>query len=337
MSGRSARQRTGGRAGGLREDRSAVSEVVGVVILIGITVVLALVYFLITDEFRGDTRDPVESGGRAAFWDDGYWVTPTGPDDIPVAGTSLHLTIDGVKTVIPLSTFSSTLGGQATWPVGTRICIVGSAPGCYTASAERVQLAVFTREEFVFALDNLLMGSPPFTVDTGGGGVVVTTTQPLRIDNVGSAITCGASGPVIPVTARLTQDGGATYTALWGGTPVNVDGGETLTLPAVPVAAVLGVRGTTIATGGCGSAQYSSTPADPHVLVLRAGDAAPNKPAFGSQPELLEDFLQPYVNTFTSTMVLDVNQVILLFEFTSDLSSSAADFQDLVILFTFGG
>jgi hypothetical protein len=59
-------------------------------------------------------------------------------------------------------------------------------------------------------------------------------------------------------------------------------------------------------------------------------------PAFGNQVSV-ETFLRPYVNTQTQTMVLQPNQVIILFEFSSPPNSTnaAADFQDLVVLFTF--
>jgi hypothetical protein len=320
----------------MRSDLAGVSAVLGTVLMLGLTIFLGTVLWLAVSKLGDDRHDPVRSGGVSTYWSDGYWVTPTGPDDIPVEDSRMWLVLDGVGQFVALADLPG-LAGLEAWEVGHRICIVGPAAGCHAPTADNVQLTVYTRQEYVFALAELLVQTPSFSLPLpGGGGVVVGTTQPLLIENIGSAITCGASGPVMPVTAELTLDGGATYQTLFGGAVLSTGGGEAVTLSSVPVAAVLGVRGTTTATGGCSSATYASVPADPHVLVLRAGDPAPDVPAFGSQPELLEAFLQPYVNTFTSTMVLDVNQVILLFEFTGDLSSSAADFQDLVILFTFG-
>ncbi|MEA3136990.1 MAG: hypothetical protein QOC71_1271 [Thermoplasmata archaeon] len=314
---------------------AGVSEVVGSILLVGITVLLVAAYWLATQDLRtGRDHDPVVSGGYASFWDDGYWVSPTGPDNIPLKDSKMVVSIDGVETTVPLGSLPG-LAGHTSWDVGTRLCIIGPDPSCYRATGGRVEVTVLSRLEYVFSMSDLLVQTPPFHILNNGGGVIVTTTQPVRIDNIGSAVTCGAGGPRIPVTARLTQDGGATYSILFGGAVLNPNGGETVTLPAVPVAANLGIEAT-FSGGGCSAVVRHSVPAEPQVLVLRAGDSAPDKAPYAGQAPL-EGFLQPYVNTYTQTMVLDTNQVILLFEIVSDVSSSAADFQDLVILFTFGG
>jgi fibro-slime domain-containing protein len=72
----------------------------------------------------------------------------------------------------------------------------------------------------------------------------------------------------------------------------------------------------------------------PYVLVLKDGDSVPSIPAFQDQTNLAY-FVEPYVNTATGKVVLQDNQAIYLFELgTTNLSSSAADFQDLVIMIT---
>ena len=49
----------------------------------------------------------------------------------------------------------------------------------------------------------------------------------------------------------------------------------------------------------------------------------------------IETFLQGYIDDATDTVILDDNQAIFLYELgTTDLLSSAADFQDLVVLVT---
>jgi len=68
------------------------------------------------------------------------------------------------------------------------------------------------------------------------------------------------------------------------------------------------------------------------VRALRDGDPVPNVHGFGSQKSAAE-FIAPYVNFSTHRVTLDDNQIIYLFELaTHDLSSPAADFQDLVVL-----
>jgi hypothetical protein len=72
------------------------------------------------------------------------------------------------------------------------------------------------------------------------------------------------------------------------------------------------------------------------VLVLRDGDAVPDIAGFDSQADVAH-YLRKYIDPDTKTMILDENQAIYLFELgTTNLSSSAADFQDAVILVTLG-
>jgi len=72
------------------------------------------------------------------------------------------------------------------------------------------------------------------------------------------------------------------------------------------------------------------------VKVLRDGDAAPDIDGFEDQASA-ESFVAPYIDEETGLMTMDENQAIYLFEIgTTRVSSSAADFQDLVVLVTLG-
>lgn len=327
------------RAASLGQDRAAVTAPLGTMLLIGIVIVLVAVFVVMTQVLRPTSHEPVETGARATFYgDDGYWLEPSGPDDVPVAGSTLYIRIDGGEPeAVPLSAFASQLGGPA-WTVGTRICIVGPEPDCYRAAGQSVEVVLYSEGDYVFVVEGLLSAAPSFTYNPGGAGGVVLTpgNHTVRLDIVGAQITCGESGPEIPVTARFSSNGGTSYAPLFGGLPVDPDGGQTLTYTNLPGGSALGVEGRArLTTGGCNFDEtYNSFAGDPHVLTLRAGDAAPDKPAYGDQ-QLLAAFMAPYVNTYTQTMVLDHNQVILLFEFNDDLGDPAADFQDLVVLFTF--
>lgn len=74
----------------------------------------------------------------------------------------------------------------------------------------------------------------------------------------------------------------------------------------------------------------------PQVLLLRDGDPVPKITPFINQRKI-EDFIKGYVNMQTNTVMLNENQAIYLFELgTNNLNSTAADFQDLVILVTLG-
>lgn len=68
--------------------------------------------------------------------------------------------------------------------------------------------------------------------------------------------------------------------------------------------------------------------------VLRNGDSVPKIPGAMGQ-DSIEDYLQDYVED--GKIVLEENEAIFLFELgTTNLSSSVADFQDLVVLMTIG-
>ena len=73
-----------------------------------------------------------------------------------------------------------------------------------------------------------------------------------------------------------------------------------------------------------------STGDSANLIVLRNGSAVPNKPGYMGQASIAT-FVAPYVKD--KKIVLKENEAIFLFELgTTDTSSSAADFQDLVVL-----
>jgi Tfp pilus assembly protein PilX len=68
-----------------------------------------------------------------------------------------------------------------------------------------------------------------------------------------------------------------------------------------------------------------------HIIVLRDGDDLPHISAFDGQASIAT-FIHDYVNTDTGKVTLGPNQAIVLVEFGLTLNTSAADFQDLVML-----
>ena len=89
-------------------------------------------------------------------------------------------------------------------------------------------------------------------------------------------------------------------------------------------------------TSGSLYLERNSHDESPAVLVLRDGDDVPDISGFDNQADAVH-FIQQYIDADTNTMTLDVNQAIYLFELgTTDLDSSAADFQDAVVLVTLG-
>jgi hypothetical protein len=168
---------------------------------------------------------------------------------------------------------------------------------------------------------------PPCFAILPSGGVTPLVDGTVRVQVVGSAITYGKDGPSIPVTAKFTKNGGASFTSLYGGKAVKAGDNQSF---AVTAGSVLGVRGA--ASYSTFHATYDSYVADPHVEVLKDGDAAPDVPAFGRQTAL-KSFLAPFVRN--ATMDIQPYQVIVLYEFNPSLASDAADYQDLVMFFDF--
>ena len=72
------------------------------------------------------------------------------------------------------------------------------------------------------------------------------------------------------------------------------------------------------------------------VKVLRDGDPVPDIKGLNDQADVLY-FIEPYIDLESNRISLDANQAIYLFELgTTSMNSSSADFQDLVVLVTFG-
>lgn len=170
-------------------------------------------------------------------------------------------------------------------------------------------------------------GTACFTI-LPNGGVASLQDQPVQVKVIGTEITYGVDGPSIPVRVWHTKDGGSSLSPMNNGNPITA--GQAVQIASL-AGNVVGVRGSADYLTVFNYA-YNSYVADPHVSVLKNGTAAPNVPAFGSQTSI-ETYLQPYV--VDGKMNILESQVIVLFEFTPSLTSSAADFQDLVMLFEY--
>ncbi|MCA9295520.1 MAG: fibro-slime domain-containing protein [Phycisphaerales bacterium] len=91
-------------------------------------------------------------------------------------------------------------------------------------------------------------------------------------------------------------------------------------------------------SNGHWEAAYEVDSADdsPFVKMLRNGDPVPDIDGMDDQSSVMS-YVVDYLDSSTNTMTMGENQVIMLFELgTDDLTSTAADFQDLVVLITFG-
>lgn len=158
------------------------------------------------------------------------------------------------------------------------------------------------------------------------GGVVLQQPMEVHVEIIGTQITWGSGGPDVPVTARPTVDGGATWIDAF---PGPVQRGHVYNLGVLPPWSRIGVDA--VAEYSWFHAQYNSLSDDPHVVSLEHGDPVPSAPAYHGQVPVTA-MLTPH--TSNGSIVLDPNEVILLFEFNPNLSSLAADYQDLVAIIT---
>src|SRR3990167_1480664 len=181
--------------------------------------------------------------------------------------------------------------------------------------------------------DNRGALDPGFTISNGT--LTTDSDATMTMDILGSEITYGAGGPEVPVTVELGTNSGNgsnySYASLFSGS--DVDGGETYTVANNDIQTNYTVRAQ--AKYGSFKAKYDSTNTT-QVKTLVDGDQAPALAGFGGQKPVL-DFLAPYLDE-TGKVQLAFNQVIMLFELGVNMktnpTSSAADFQDLVVLLT---
>lgn len=169
--------------------------------------------------------------------------------------------------------------------------------------------------------------TPSFSI-LPSGGVTPLCQGDVRLQVMGVQLTYGPGGPAIPVRVDFTRDNGASLAPLFGNAPVRE--GRNVSFADVPSGAVIGIRGR--ADYASFHAAYMSYVADPHVAVLKDGDRAPAVAGFDGQRPVAS-YLRGYVTN--GTITLEPHQAIILYEFNPNLNSTAADFQDLVVLLEF--
>lgn len=147
---------------------------------------------------------------------------------------------------------------------------------------------------------------------------------------LGSQITYGAGGPEVNVTLAVSADGGRQWAPLFGGN--DVDGGETETVTGLSSGAKIVVK----VTGKYSwmfSRTYVSNSGDGHIVALRDGARLPEYKAFDNQAQL-ETFLRDIIGG-DGLVDIGAYDAVYLAEIGASLNSTAADFQDLVLLVQF--
>lgn len=174
------------------------------------------------------------------------------------------------------------------------------------------------------------------------GKVVPSESFAAMVSVLGTAISTGTED--MPVTVQV--DLGGTVIEPWGNFTdpavgdVNYDGAPVLhhihlvQLDADTEITVTGKSWSPLSQGGSGWLEANSYGQSAQVKVLRNGDAAPNLAGWNGQ-STADHYIREYLDG--GTVNIHENQVIYLFELgTTSVTASYADFQDLVVLVTFG-
>lgn len=187
------------------------------------------------------------------------------------------------------------------------------------------------RKSFKFGeedTDTTTVASPAYSVNNGT--VVINPNKTVLVNVLGSSITCSSGGSEIYVKVDLGVDDN--WSHLFNNQ--DVDGGESYTTTTDSANANFKVRANA-SRSSCDhfNVTYDSTNMV-QVKTLVNGQQAPALEGFGGNKPVLS-FLDPYLDA-SGKVVLAANQVIMLFELgvSGDSDSSAADFQDLVVLMT---
>ena len=172
------------------------------------------------------------------------------------------------------------------------------------------------------------------------GRVIPTEDFAVKISVLGAAITTG--GTDMPVTVQVNVNGqsidpfGSHDDPSKGNVNDHAEPRHFIIQDVFSPDTTIDITGTSWWPDGPQYLQRNSHEQTPSVKVLRDGDPIPNIEGMDDQADAVE-FVWEYIDPETGTMTMDVNQSIYLFEVgTTRLSSSAADFQDLVILVTLG-
>ncbi len=173
-----------------------------------------------------------------------------------------------------------------------------------------------------------------FEIDGGQVNLLQAATTTFQV--LGCSLE--QSGTDCYITTAMTINGSTItpFGALSDPVNGNVNDGTAHTSPAQSLAAgsSFWVSANSYAPDQSLLMSVNSFPASQQVLVLENGDMVPDLAAFRNNGSV-EAYLRPYVDTSTLTVALGDNEAIMLFELgTTDMTSSAADFQDMVILIT---
>jgi FlaG/FlaF family flagellin (archaellin) len=333
----------------LKRNSSGVSSVLGEVLITGVFVLSLGSLFV----FVNSIDTPVDSTHLSVEeWvdapSDTIYLRHVGGESIDTQDLRINVNICGTDHIYSSADISENLGGKSFWELSDVIEINTSKEWGLSVPDEDdviVKLINLDSKEILnpkYRISSSPGSSPSIDLDVVGNSVVPKGTFISSFKVLGAAIQSGTTD--LKVTTRF-KVGNDTLDPWNYALPVtgNVNDGEThlwnlpKTYPAgTPVTihgqswAWISDPNSTLDSGWKSYMVVTSTSNSPNLKVLRNGDAVPKIPGLNPQPPV-EEFIKDYVKD--GKIVLEENEVIYLFELgTTDLNSTAADFQDLVIL-----
>ncbi len=325
----------------MRSDTHAAAQPIAVALMTGVTVAILLGGVSLADAVQ-DQAEALQSVRPPAVQtraDAGAHEVSLMEGSLKVDKATITATIGGTQHKIPLQWYAERGLLGKNLDTGTWLCVSGPRSDCPLPSNHTVTISLDS------GTHNVHLGELKLNDDEGStdsvrisgerashyidlqGGVVLQEAKEVFMQVIGTQITWGAGGPNVPVQVRPTIDGGINWLTVF---PGPVERGHIYNLGTLESWSRLGIKAN--ADYSWFHAEYDSLSGDPHVITLRHGDPVPSAPAFSGQVPVTA-LLAPYAAD--GTIVLDDNEIIILVEFNSNLSSTAADFQDLIVHFTF--
>ena len=276
------------------------------------------------------------------------YLRHVGGEPIDTKDLKINVNIGGTNHMYYPDNISENLGGKSFWELSDVIEINTSKEWGISIPDENavtVKLINSESREILnpkYRVSFLPESSPSIDYDIEGNSVVPKGAFISNFKVLGAAIKSEAYDQMVTTQFKIGND---TLDPWNYNLPVtgNVNDGEThlWNLPKTyPAGTPVMIQGkswawisnplSTLDSGWKSSMVVSSTSNSPNCKILRNGDAVPLIPGLNPQPPV-EEFIKDYAKD--GKIVLGENEAIFLFELgTTNLNSTAADFQDLVVL-----
>lgn len=131
-----------------RPGEQAMTAVIAGLLMVAISAALAA-YVAVQDpanlrrHLESRSNSPPPDTGFFAQHERDYKVRPIGPDNVPLATSTLIIVADGIRYSLPATVLAPQLpAGATSWTVGQTVCVSGTSPSCLLPAAKAVAFSV---------------------------------------------------------------------------------------------------------------------------------------------------------------------------------------------------